>query len=134
MGLFETSAMICAKIRYFLALAAIPTAIATAVPAPAQEGPGCHFTMNQNACVACVKKHSPQVYDPVGSARWCARMIAERRAQLPKAQGKASTITRAQCIRECINRGSGRTRATCDPWCAPGCRQSADGKKYCVRG
>jgi hypothetical protein len=115
---------------------AILTLMAAAVPVAAQTGPGCHVTMNQAACVACVKKHLPDAYDPKGSARWCARMIAERRAQFPNttADEKIMTVTRAQCIRQCIDRGPGRTATTCDPWCAPGCRNSETGKRYCVRG
>jgi hypothetical protein len=126
----------CAVVAGAAFVALLGTVVATAVPAGAQ-GPGCHFTMNQAACVACVRKNAPQLYDPVGSPRWCARMIAERRAQIPstKAEGKGPTITRTQCIRECISRGPDRTAKTCDPWCVPGCRYSGDlGKHYCVRG
>jgi hypothetical protein len=124
------------KERFVLGVAAIVALlglVATAVPATAQQGPGCHFTMNQAACVACVKKNAPHLYD-AGTPGWCARMIAERRAQMPKAQGKGPTMTRAKCISECMNRGSGRTAKTCDPWCVPGCRYSSDGKQYCVSG
>ena len=67
-----------------VAFAAALLLLAVAVPAGAQGvpgGPGCHLLMNQAACVACVKRNVPQVYDPKGSAQWCAARIAERRAK-----------------------------------------------------
>jgi hypothetical protein len=64
-----------------VSVALLAALVATAIPAGAQGGPGCHRLMNQGACVACVKKNLPQIYEPQGSAQWCARKIAERRAQ-----------------------------------------------------
>lgn len=113
-------------------------------------GPGCHRLMNQAACVACVKKNLPQVYDPQGSAQWCARQIAERRAKglgaeplgpspnrISNAQAKAEgarNIARESCITLCISRGAGRSRASCSPWCQSSrCYRSTDGTPYCVQ-
>lgn len=133
----------------FVTLLAI--VVATAVPAAGQGvpgGPGCHLLMNQAACVACVRRNLPQVYDPHGSAQWCARRIAERRAKglgreplswdkkkLDPAKAKkagAPTFTRSKCISMCLARGRARTRSECEPWCAPGCRNAASGEAYCV--
>lgn len=126
--------------------------VATALPAVAQSsvaGPGCHLLMNQAACVACVKRNVPAVYDPQGSAQWCARQIAERRAKGlgrerlywdkgNKDSGKAkkggvTTLTASKCISMCLARGQGRTRSDCEPWCAAGCRTAAGGETYCVK-
>ena len=116
--------------------------VATAVPVGGQGvpgGPGCHLLMNQAACVACVKRNLPQVYDPQGSAQWCARQITERRAKglgrepLHWDKGGAPTFTKGKCISMCLARGEGRTRSYCEPWCAPGCRNTPSGESYCVR-
>ena len=69
-----------------VAIAVLGTVLATTAPAAAQGaagGPGCYLLMNQAACVACVKRNLPAIYDPrpQGSPGWCARLIAERRAK-----------------------------------------------------
>ena len=122
--------------------------VATAIPAGAQGGPGCHLLMNQGACVACVKKNAPQLYNPQGSPQWCARQIAERRAQglgaAPLARGPnriskasaagAQTLARDACVAACMSRGADRSSATCSPWCGRGqCYRSTDGQAYCVQ-
>lgn len=67
----------------FVVFAALSTLLAGTIQAAAQGGPGCHRLMNQAACVACIKRNLPGIYDPrpQGSSGWCARMIAERRAR-----------------------------------------------------
>ena len=69
--------------KSIVVMATLCMVLATTVQASAQAGPGCHRLMNQAACVACVKRNLPESYDPrpQGSPGWCARMIAERRAQ-----------------------------------------------------
>jgi hypothetical protein len=108
-------------------------------------GPGCHLLMDQTACVACVKKNLPKVYDPQGSPKWCARMIAERRAKglgreplktpgsAKDKKGGERTLTKSECISMCLARGTDRTRSSCEPWCAQGCRDAATGERYCVK-
>jgi hypothetical protein len=44
------------------------------------------------------------------------------------------TYSRAACIKMCKARGPNRTTKDCTPWCAPGCRKSAKGEPYCVKG
>ena len=82
-----TSVKSCTEktMRSLVATAVLGTVLATTVPVGAQGvagGPGCHLLMNQAACVACVKRNLPETYDPrpQGSSGWCARLIAERRA------------------------------------------------------
>jgi hypothetical protein len=141
---------VMASVTTFVAL--VGTMMATA-PAGAQGvpgGPGCHLLMNQAACVACVKKHLPQIYDPKGSAQWCAARIGERRAKglgpEPLARGPnrishsraksegAQTVGRESCLAQCVARGSDRTKAGCSPWCEAGrCYRSLQGTPYCVQ-
>ena len=52
----------------------------------AQQGPGCPRLMNIKACAACAEKYNPGRWSQVGRERWCAEMIANRKA---RGKGKA---------------------------------------------
>ena len=45
----------------------------------------------------------------------------------------APTLSRAACIKK-MCKAPKRTTKDCTSWCAPGCRKSATGEPYCVKG
>jgi hypothetical protein len=63
-------------------------------------------------------------------------LLAGLEIAIPRSANAQSvqTYTRSQCITLCLARGANRTKASCSPWCAQGCRNATNGERYCVKG